>query len=770
MGILNKLGLRTQTEYDEAFGEGFDAGKIDRGVYMSAVSGPKVDRSLRPWVTAQTGQNPDRVLIREAGALGLDYYRDILEKDQTQQTIVRRRKDRPLALDRKIVPSTVGKDGPDENDERLARFTSAWMANIPKLKQVWEDMLEADFLGYSVEEIMWGPATWEGMQVFVPIFLMKRDQNYFSFDITTHDLLYSPNQNFVANQFNNMDDLFPGKFMRMSFGPTNNPWGEALARLFHSQAWVKLKMAPGEMVALDKLGFGTIWGKTKPGATDVETRSKLKNIIETLKGIQGSNLIATPDTWEIEIIEGAVTRGGETHWERRRKYADRQMTTSGLGSTLTSGEGDRTGSLALGNVHMSGEDMIIVKISENLDETWSDQIVKWAIIINFGEQERYPKLVGNTEMIKTSEAEIKEDETLQAMGVPMTKGYLLGKYDKPLPDGVDPDEIAIPLDQLESSHNSSHEDDDKKETFAEPNPERPSRKRGERQLDEYFDLIDKANIEGTKLKDEQVKAAEARLGNVQTREQLSARIPGDDKGQRVKKIEDLVTETKLLFDLMARAHTVETQDRLGEVEEFQELARLSREEILTSPYGKLIEIFKDRSAVTDATFNQMESAARREAFSFAGGADASTVRKVQEAFTASLNAGEDVTDFAARVGDQWSSSSAHLETVWQTNAQQAYTAGVDAQFEEFGPEEYPLAELVTQRDADVRETHAVWDGFMAAPDDPVWDTMAPLNDFNCRCQKVLIHVTEAVEEGLTPTNKRTQARLQRIAPANPAFT
>lgn len=779
MSIFNRMGLHTAKEVKaaqtESFGEGEELGLIKgREQYMTAVAGPSVDKSIFAWSVAQTGNNPDPVLFREARNHGLDYYRDILMKDQQAQTIVRRRKDRVLALDRKVMASTIAEDGPDENDERLARFTRAWMDNLAKLKQVWEDMLEADAMGYSVSEVIWGDAIWEGMAVFWPVAIQKRDQNYFSFEISTHDLLYDPNRFFTpGSSMQNMDERFPGKFIRMSFGPTNNPWGEALMRNLHSELWRKMNMGPGEMVAIEKFGVGTILGKIAAGASDAATKKKLQDVVKTLEAFQSSNVIATTDDVDVTILESANIRG-ETPYRIRIKYADSQMAKSGLGSTLTSDNGGGIGSFALGGVHMTGEDMIIVKISEQLDETWNDQIIKWPIIVNFGEQERYPKMAGNTDNIKNSDAELKEDMELIDMGLPLTVGYIANKYDKPLPEGVPPDTILVPLDARGSEHNSSHEDDDK-ETFAEHDENSPHRRRAQRQLAEYFAAIDKGILEGAELRDKQSSDAKRRLKDASTPKQADALIPGteDEKVGRVAAIEEMITNIKLLHILMARAHTLETQGRLGEppVEEFAEaIARLTRQEILESPFGRLINIFKERAAVEDAVFQQMTQQAKREAFSFAGGADANTVEKMRRALIRNLEAGGTLQDFVAATDQFWNSSSAHLETVWKTNAQQAYTAGVDAQFKEFGVEEYPLAELVTQGDADVREEHDVWDGFLAPPDDPVWDRMAPLNDFNCRCQKVLIHRVEVEEENLKATDKKQQERLLRIGPANPAFT
>ncbi len=759
-GILNRLGLFTANQHETAFREGELEG-VEKAFYGISVTGSPSD-PLAFFSLGRFGMNPDRVLRNEAGANGLDYYRDLREKDQTIQTVVRRRIDRVLALDRRIVPAS-GPNGPTPEQERHAEFTRHWMARFDKLKRTWEDIMEADYLGYSVNESLWEDNIWQGKRVFIPFAAPKRDQNFFSFDITTNQLLYSPTMNFTARAAAmNVDELFPGKFLRFSLGPTNNPWGEALARGLHSAAWVKRKMAPGELVALDRMAFGTLIAFVKGGGSPNEKEERAKTVLEVLKKVQTANAAAIPEDLaeKIQYLESAIAKGTETMWERKGKRLDIDITRAALGQTLTTGEGEHGGNRALGGIHLGGEDMLIVRLVEAFDEMWSDGLIRTAVIMNFGAQDAYPMQQSNTDMIKSSAAELEEDKGLQEMGFPISVGYLAKKYDRPLPEGTDPEALAAPASAPATVPGPE---------FAE-HDEPPHRRAARIQLAEYEATIEKALLESAKLKGKQGNAVAAMLSGATTPDMVLSLL-AESSEDRVEELTDLVAQTIMLFQMMGRSHTRESVPESEQTETlgFAEPVTLTAAQIAETPYGRLLEIFQERAAVTDEAFEALTQAARQETFSFAGAQDARTVARVQEALRNTLARGGTLSEFTAGVGDVWSSSAFHLETVFATNVQQAYTDGVDAQFEEFGPEEFPLAELVTVGDADVRDEHQIWDGFIARPDDPVWKQMNPLNSHRCRCQKVLIHRLTVEEENIRPTSDAKRNALLRKAPADPSF-
>ena len=149
------------------------------------------------------------------------------------QAVITRRKSRVKALPRRVVPASSGPKGPSPHDEMLARFSQAWIDDIPRWRQILDDLLESDALGYSISEIIYTEKMWEGRKVLVPGLIQKRDQDAFAFRLDTHELLWDPTRSFFGDSTVEVDRVYPGKHIRMSMGSTNNPWGEALVRLAH---------------------------------------------------------------------------------------------------------------------------------------------------------------------------------------------------------------------------------------------------------------------------------------------------------------------------------------------------------------------------------------------------------------------------------------------------------------------------------------------------------------------------------------------------------
>lgn len=739
---------------------------IDKGVYLAPQTGPSRALINNPLQLGASGLNPDRVLLREGGGL-LRYYRDLIEKDQVLQAVITRRKSRVKALPRRVVPASSGPDGPTPHDEMLARFSQAWIDQIPRWRQILDDLLESDALGHAISEIIYAERMWEGRKVLVPGMIQKRDQDSFSYRLDTHELLWDPTQSFFGDSVVEVDRVYPGKHIRMSMGSTNNPWGEALARLAHSEVQPKRNLIQPELVAINRQGFGTLWGKIKRGGSPAEDNQRAQELLDSLVDVQTNNALVTANDEEIAYLESRISQGGANMFERRIARADKYIAQVGLGQTLTIGEGEHGGNRALGGVHLAGEDMLIISLAEVLDDVISDQAIKWPIMFTFGEQEKYPRYETNVDMIRTDTAELEEDEKLQNMGYKFTHGQMAKKYSKPIAPDVDPNEIMIPLDSIPTT-GSSHEPENNVPgpKFAEDSPHR---RRGKANLTEYLALLDRVILEGSKATGKQSRDFEEGIVGMVTSEEVSAFISGDS-GRRIQETASVLADGLLALQLLGRAHIVETTERLGEDEEpaiitFAEHIRLTQKQIAETPFGDLINIFRERSAVVDTVFDTLDQEMKAQTFSFTGAQDQRAAANIQKILADTFAQGGTLDDFKAVAREAWTRSSFQLETVFKTNAQQAYTAGVDAQFDLFGIEEYPLAELVTQGDEDVRATHRVWDGFRAPPDDPIWKQMAPLNDYNCRCNKQLIHASEVAAENLNATPDTTKDALRREAPA-----
>ena len=110
-----------------------------------------------------------------------------------------------------------------------------------------------------------------------------------------------------------------------------------------------------------------------------------------------------------------------------------------------------------------------------------------------------------------------------------------------------------------------------------------------------------------------------------------------------------------------------------------------------------------------------------------------------------------------------------LDTVFQTNAGKAYSAGRLEQMKEPGMmDALPYWQYWTVGDDRVRPEHAVLNGFTARADDPVWRKIYPPNGFNCRCSVVPILASEADKDADEPGYARLPLLAQLKVP-QPGF-
>ncbi len=77
-----------------------------------------------------------------------------------------------------------------------------------------------------------------------------------------------------------------------------------------------------------------------------------------------------------------------------------------------------------------------------------------------------------------------------------------------------------------------------------------------------------------------------------------------------------------------------------------------------------------------------------------------------------------------------------------------YAAAKEIEHAALDKDLFPFYRYVTAGDDRVRPSHAKWHGFTSRSDDPIWPTINPPSDFNCRCDKIPVDRWEAEELGL----------------------
>ncbi|MCC6446214.1 MAG: DUF935 family protein [Armatimonadetes bacterium] len=138
---------------------------------------------------------------------------------------------------------------------------------------------------------------------------------------------------------------------------------------------------------LEKFGSPTVIGRYPGGIP----RDRQKQFLDLLKSIQQDSALVIPEDLEISLME--AQRGGPASYREALSYHDRAIAKAILGETLTNDEGDRSGSLALGRVHLEVLHYNVRKLRRDLEESlMGEQVVKRLIAYNFA-TDLYPHFV-----------------------------------------------------------------------------------------------------------------------------------------------------------------------------------------------------------------------------------------------------------------------------------------------------------------------------------------------------------------------------------------
>jgi SPP1 gp7 family putative phage head morphogenesis protein len=167
------------------------------------------------------------------------------------------------------------------------------------------------------------------------------------------------------------------------------------------------------------------------------------------------------------------------------------------------------------------------------------------------------------------------------------------------------------------------------------------------------------------------------------------------------------------------------------------------------PSEKAIAYFRSLVPVTDAEFASLSKEGQELAFRIAGVAQLDIVNDVDEAIREALVRGVDFSAFKDAVMDEltqaWGGEDPwHVETIFRTNVQTAYSAGrYDQQSKNKEGKIWEFSAVMDDRTSDICDE---LDGTTLPADDPAWDSKQPPLHYNCR-STIISHDEEDVPAG-----------------------
>jgi phage gp29-like protein len=393
-------------------------------------------------------------LLRSEGASSryfrdiYDLYRDMEDKDAQLFAVLQTRKNGVLARPRKIVAAS---DSP--HDRIVADFVQQTLDDVGDFDGALLALLDAVGKGFAVLEILWkvqngkiGIRALKGCPQKRFIIGADRDLRLvpspFS-TLTRRDADATttsspPFRNFLSSSpF--LPDVRPGssvpprKFLHLTFCPSpESPCGRGLLARAYWYYWFKKNNLKFWVLFNEKFGAPTVIGKYRIGASE-EERKRLHEVVESLQNDTG---VTIPENVMLEYLE-AKRSGTINTYRDLADWCNDEISKLVLGATLTTSEGRRSGSLALGQVHERVRSEYIEADSRALMGVIDGRLIRWLVDFNFGEDAPAPRLVIDTADDQNEEVQLRVDQDLVKLGVPLPLSYFYERYKRPAPKPAD---------------------------------------------------------------------------------------------------------------------------------------------------------------------------------------------------------------------------------------------------------------------------------------------------------------------------------------------
>lgn len=170
------------------------------------------------------------------------------------------------------------------------------------------------------------------------------------------------------------------------------------------------------------------WATYNAGA-DSETLNRLDSMLANM----GSAAYAYfPEGTQLNLLESTKGATGTNPQEALLEHADRLCDIVIIGQTLTTDVGS-SGSLALGDVHASVRDQIILSAGDWCADVLNQQLVRSVLQLNWGEDEEIPELRAAPAEVEDEKAAADRDAILLQHGVEMPASWFYQRHKIPLP-------------------------------------------------------------------------------------------------------------------------------------------------------------------------------------------------------------------------------------------------------------------------------------------------------------------------------------------------
>ncbi len=294
------------------------------------------------------------------------------ERDLHYASVMGTRKRAVAGIEPTVIPG-----GDDDKSLEIADAVRD-LVEQPEFPGLVTDLLDGLGKGYSACEIMWD----QSGSKWRPKEYIWRDPRFFVFDRNTGQRLRLLDETAPSEG----NPLPPFKFVvHTPHLKSGIPIRSGIARLA-AVSW----MCKSYTLA-DWMAFAEVFGMPlRVGRYGADATERDKAILKMAVANLGSDAAAIlPDSMRIEFVEGGKATGGPELFLKLAEYLDRQVSKGVLGQTMTTDDGS---SQAQANVHNDVRLDIKNDDGHQVAATVNRDIIKPFVDLNYGVQERYPRV------------------------------------------------------------------------------------------------------------------------------------------------------------------------------------------------------------------------------------------------------------------------------------------------------------------------------------------------------------------------------------------
>jgi len=720
------------------------------------------------WFRIDTLAQEDKI-VQFKGRGRYYYYYEMMDTDGVLSGAVEDRIDGVSGLDWSIIPA-----GDDPAQIELSDFVTWALKRITNFQDDLGDILSACITGFSVSEVLWKDASYNGTMKLVPDKLIAQPPDTFRFG-NERELRFLDTGSYPGTDTRQ----WPCKFIVYSYRQRNeNPYGVSLLRSLYWTWWFKHNSFEYWLRAAEMGAEVTPVFRYSPDASKEEIDEMGNAAQKFLK----AKYIVCPDTCTIEFPSIKIDPEMASVLVEK---CDAEIRYRVLGSTLSSGT-EGSGSRALGETHSAQEQKHIEHDARSIESVFNSTIIPWIVQLNLGEQPDLPIFKLHYETDEDAETVRENLKAGISFGIPISQSYAaeqlhlkiaapgedICKAPAPPPSagvsggnpfsGNNPDN----LDNLDNPGNPDNlTDDNPAKLPAGIGSDAQKKVRSVRGTD-----YDQQSVNIAHMKQLEIAAIEhgkpvadyIRFQATQWLEQFPdlESAAHSNFEPNLSKLEDYLAELNFLstlygmFDLYDNpAVTKELKgslrnERRSRFPISEMVLEAKKDKWVPVPFEEAIKQFEDREILTRKEFDQLAEYAKRNALTAKGMTRKTIETTLRTSLLGAIRDGTTIQEYKPKVADVVMSPW-HSETIFRTNVLSAYNTGhAEALYDPALADMFPAFEFVAVMDDRTTAVCAERDGMVFTRAEMLTSPLVPPLHYNCRSTIVGIYKDDF--QGVTP--------------------